>query len=206
MDKATVSYYDDNAGDVSRRFETADMSRVHGYLLAHLPPRGSRVLEIGCGSGRDAAFLMASGYDVRAVDASAGLIEEALKLHPELVGRLSVAAVPFPEECPLLRDGFQAIVSMAVLMHIPEADLPDTVSQIRRLLVPGGVAFISVSAGRPGVDGEGRGQGGRLFLERPPEHLQGVFEAQGFRMAARYQTPDGYSRGIAWHSMAFLRE
>jgi 2-polyprenyl-3-methyl-5-hydroxy-6-metoxy-1,4-benzoquinol methylase len=204
MDEATVAYYDDHAAEVSRRFETANMSRIHGYLLSHMPGKGARVMEIGCGSGRDAAFLLANGYDIRAIDASRGLIEEALKIHPELHDRLAVAGVPFPEESPILRETFPAIVSMAVLMHIPEKDIDETVAQIRRMLAAGGTAFISVSTGRAEVDKDGRGNGGRLFLERPPEDLQRVFEKHGFLLAARYATSDVYSRGITWHSMVFL--
>jgi SAM-dependent methyltransferase len=206
VDKATVSYYDENAAEVSRRFESADMSRNHRCLLRHLSPRGARVLEIGCGSGRDAAFLLANGYDIRGVDASAGLIEEALKIHPELQGRLSVGSVPFPQDGALLRGTFQAVVCLAVLMHVPEADLAETVSQIDRMLEAGGTVFLSVSTERPGVDGHGRGTGGRLFLERRPEELQGIFERQGFRLAARYDTPDVHARAIAWHSLVFTPE
>lgn len=206
MDKETVSYYDGNAAAVSRRFETADMARLHGILLRHMPQKGARVLEIGCGSGRDAAFLLSSGFDIRAVDASQGLIGEALRIHPELEGRLSVAGVPFPQDHPILRETFQAVVSMAVLMHVPEEDLPETAAQIRRVLAAGGTAFLSVSTSRPGVGENKRDANGRLFQERPPEDLQRVFEEQGFRLAARYDTADVYARGIAWHSLAFTRD
>jgi hypothetical protein len=56
------------------------------------------VLELGCGSGREAAFLRQVGHDVKGVDASQEIIEEALRRHPELAGRLSCQAVPLPEE------------------------------------------------------------------------------------------------------------
>ena len=56
MDGKTVSHYDIHAREASARYESADMSRLHAMLLRHLPPRGASVLELGCGSGRDAVF------------------------------------------------------------------------------------------------------------------------------------------------------
>ena len=69
MDQLTTAYYDANAPAVAERYEQAEMVRLHQLLLAHLRS-GSRILEIGCGSGREASFLLANGHDITAVDAS----------------------------------------------------------------------------------------------------------------------------------------
>ena len=58
MDRSTIDYYNENAGKLAELYETADMSEVHSVLVRFLPEKVS-VLEIGCGSGRDAAFLLA---------------------------------------------------------------------------------------------------------------------------------------------------
>jgi SAM-dependent methyltransferase len=203
MDHATVDYYNRNARACGAKYESADMSHLDHLLLRHLPEQGARVLELGCGSGREAAFLLQSGHDVRGIDASEGMIEEALRRHPELADRLSCAAVPLPEDTPLLDESFDAVISIALLMHVPDSDLFETVLQLKRVLKPAGVAFVSVSSGRPGVNTDSRGLGGRLFRERPPEELQLLFERLGFRLAARYQTPDALQRGMLWHSLVF---
>jgi len=203
MDQPTVEYYDSNAGRCAARYESADMSHLDHLLLRHLPERGARVLELGCGSGREAAFLHRSGYDVRGVDASQPMIEEALRRHPELAGRLSCGAVPLPEHSPLLSDSFDAIIAIALLMHVPDAELFETILQCKRMLRPSGVVFISVSVARAGGDAEGRDPGRRLFRERPVEELQLLFERLGFRLAARYQTPDSLERGMLWHALVF---
>jgi SAM-dependent methyltransferase len=57
VDQATVDYYDNHAQECSRKYEAADMSHLDHLLLRHLPEKGARVLELGCGSGREAAFL-----------------------------------------------------------------------------------------------------------------------------------------------------
>ena len=55
MDRQTLDYYNENAEKLAELYETADMSAVHSLLLPFLPEKVS-VLEIGCGSGRDAAL------------------------------------------------------------------------------------------------------------------------------------------------------
>ncbi|OHD72236.1 MAG: hypothetical protein A2177_09420 [Spirochaetes bacterium RBG_13_68_11] len=174
-------------------------------LLRYLPPKGASVLELGCGSGRGAAFLLASGYEVTGVDASAGMVAEAARLHPELAGRVSRAAVPFPADLPLLRHSFDAVVAIGMFMHIPDAGLPDTVLQIGRLLRPGGVLFIDGSVGRTGLQNERDGTG-RLFRERPPCELQLLLEKHGFNLTACRESPDTLGRpALRWVSLVFNR-
>lgn len=203
MDEKTVSHYDTHAREASTRYESADMSRLHAMLLRRLPPKGASVLELGCGSGRDAAFLQASGYDVTAVDASPGMIAVAARLHPELAGRLSCAAVPFPEDSPLLQRSFDAVFSNAMFMHIPDHDLPLVVDQVRRMMRPGGVAVISVSVDRGGL-ADSRDGTGRLFRERQPEELRQVFERSGLAFVAQSSSADSLDRpAIRWVTLVF---
>ncbi len=71
------------------RHATDEGARIRGARRGARPDsRGERVLEIGAGSGRDAARLMALGVKVGAVEPSAALREPALADHPELEGRL----------------------------------------------------------------------------------------------------------------------
>jgi hypothetical protein len=123
-----------------------------------------------------------------------------------LAGRLSREAVPFPEGSPLLSEfskAFDAVLAIALLMHIPDSALFETILQLKSMLKSEGVVLVSVSAGRPDVDAASRGPGGRLFRERPPEELQLLFERLGFRLAARYQLPDTLQRGLLWHTLVF---
>jgi 2-polyprenyl-3-methyl-5-hydroxy-6-metoxy-1,4-benzoquinol methylase len=61
MDPKTLAYYTENATEISRRYESV-VSPVERYFALAFTP-GARVLDVGCGSGRDAARLLNSGYD-----------------------------------------------------------------------------------------------------------------------------------------------
>ncbi len=74
MDTATIQAYDARAAEFADRYAAADLAPLHRLLLAHLPPR-CRVLEIGCGTGRDAAFLASNGFRLVAADASAAMLK-----------------------------------------------------------------------------------------------------------------------------------
>ncbi len=81
MHPPTQSHYSQNASRYARDYQSADISELHGILGKWLPT-GGRVLEIGCGAWRDAAFMISRGHKVVASDASAemlGFSEE--KLH-----------------------------------------------------------------------------------------------------------------------------
>jgi SAM-dependent methyltransferase len=204
MDARTVAWYDDHAAAACDRYEAADLPGLHARLLRCLPP-GASVLEIGCGSGRDAVFLLSHGYDVSGVDASAAMIAEAARLHPELAGRLACAAFPLPEQAPLLQRRFDAVISIAALMHVPEAELEAAAAQVRILVRPGGILFLDVSRDRPGLR-EDRDGSGRLFVERLPDEYRLLFERHGFSLVAQHASAGSRSRPRpSWVSLAFDR-
>ena len=72
--------YDRRAAELASRYETLDFEAVHESILDRLPPDGSRILDVGAGSGRDAAWLARHGYEVTAVEPSAGMRKEASAL------------------------------------------------------------------------------------------------------------------------------
>lgn len=82
-----VAWYDANAETVAARYEEISAEAVHDWLLDLLPLSPATVLDIGAGSGRDAAWLAAKGYDVVAVEPSGGMRDAAAQLHSGAVIR-----------------------------------------------------------------------------------------------------------------------
>jgi SAM-dependent methyltransferase len=177
------------------------MSIVHSLLLRFLPEKVS-VLEIGCGSGRDAAFLIAKSYDVTAIEASPKMIEFAQRLHPELAGRITLASVPLRDSDSLLSRQFGAVVCIGTILHVPDQYLFEFASQIRDLIAPDGTLFLSGSI-RNLPSQENRDEHGRLIRERVPEEIQLLFERLGFRLLTRHENDDALGRPVQWFSLVF---
>ena len=104
----TLAYHENNAKHLSQRYESANVDNIHVLLLKTFPSK-SYLLEIGCGSGRDAGFMYQNGYDVLAIDGSEEMITEAKQYHPELSDRLEVLKIPdelhvepFSFECSMM--------------------------------------------------------------------------------------------------------
>lgn len=199
MDDVTVKHYTNAAAERVAAYEAADVSGMHELMLRHFEA-GSRLLEIGCGSGRDAAFLASHGREVTATDAAQGMVHAAGQAHPELTGRLVHAPFPFPAGHDLLQERFDGIYAIAVVMHVPDEELFEFAFQLKSLLRPGGTLLLSFSTSRPGLS-DSRDQMGRLFLERPPGEIQLLFERLGFRLLAQHRNGDAMARQIQWHTL-----
>lgn len=70
MHDPTLAYYEANALRFVRDTQDVDMDHLHAPFLARLPASGARVLDAGCGSGRDSLVFLAKRHDVTAFDAS----------------------------------------------------------------------------------------------------------------------------------------
>jgi SAM-dependent methyltransferase/SOS-response transcriptional repressor LexA len=218
MDAATVNVYDGHAAEFAGRYAQADVAPLQQLLLRYLVPR-SRVLEIGCGSGRESVFLAGNSFVVTGTDASAGMLAVARRAAPTPAPglqpgqglppalRFLQVAFPLPAGAAPLDERFDAVVALAVVMHIPDQDLFEFAFQVRDLLEKGGTFIVSVSTGRTGLDAAGRDGHGRLFNERPAGELRLLFERLGFRFVAQHDAEDGLGRPeVRWFTLVFRLE
>jgi 2-polyprenyl-3-methyl-5-hydroxy-6-metoxy-1,4-benzoquinol methylase len=197
MDSQTTEYYRTNALASVRRYESADMTAIHA-LLRSLARPGCRVLEIGGGSGRDSAFMASLGCRVTYTDGCEDMVLAASEQHASLQEMSRVAAFPLAPGDPLLDDRFDVVLCLAVIMHLNDADLAATASQIAQFMSPSGCLVLSHSTGRPGLV-QFRDQGGRLFHERPDAAVTEVFIPLGFLPESETVADDGLHRAeIQW--------
>ena len=149
-----IAWYDANAELASDRYESVTFERIHGWLADLLPKPPAAILDVGAGSGRDAAHLSALGYDVVAVEPSARMRELARARHddPKINWR--------DDRLPALKDtfstglSFDVILVSAVWMHLAPTDRPRAFRKLITLLKPGGLLAITL---REGPDDENRG-------------------------------------------------
>lgn len=132
-DKISYNYRSDDG-----RFMPSDYA---GWLaeLTPLVPKGSPLLELGCGCGVPVAQILAPDYDYLGVDISSVQVERAKKLVEN--GRFRTAdmsQLTFPNE------PFAAIISFYTIIHLPLKEQPVLLANIYRWLRPGGYFMATV--------------------------------------------------------------
>ncbi|MEX2542944.1 MAG: class I SAM-dependent methyltransferase [Trueperaceae bacterium] len=157
-------YYDRNAREFFERTKDLDMEELYRPFLAELRT-GARILDAGCGSGRDMKVFGERGYRVLGMDASAEVVRLARENADGEVHHLAFQEVTWQEE-------FDGIWACASLLHVPVRHLPGVLDRLRRALRTRGVLYLSFKYGQ----GE-REQFGRRFTFLDEPRLRTVFEA-----------------------------
>lgn len=136
----TSLWYDDHAHSFFK--ETVDIELSHIYK-AFLPllPAGGKILDAGCGSGRDSKHFTQMGFHVEAFDASPEMVEMAQKHTGLDVKCLAFDNVDFP---PI----FDGVFANASLLHVPNTMLPDILRRLALALKPTGTFFASFKHGQ----------------------------------------------------------
>ncbi len=145
---ASADWYDDNAKSLAARYETLSAEAVHGWLADLLPSRPAAALDIGAGSGRDAVWLAAKGYDVVALEPSAAMREEARRYHPHPQIQWIDDSLPALRAVIRSRLTFDVVLLSAVWMHVPPGDRPRAFRKIASLLRPGGLLAMTLRRGQ----------------------------------------------------------
>ncbi|MFD8599669.1 class I SAM-dependent methyltransferase [Kitasatospora sp. NPDC059646] len=133
------------AGELAGR---EDELALIGELVAApaVAGRGLPVGDLGCGPGEGTALL--SGLGVRAVglDLSAGMLDRARRARPaETFLRGSLLRLPFADA------SLGAVLARYSLIHLPPAEVPHALAELRRVLAPGGRLLVGFFAADPAL-------------------------------------------------------
>ncbi|WP_112605406.1 class I SAM-dependent methyltransferase [Rhizobium sp. WW22] len=174
----TASFYTDNAAIYAARERRLPRQRLDAFLAA-LPARAT-ILELGCGSGQDAAYMLSRGFDVTPTDGSAELAKEAEKRlgRPVRVMRFEVLDAT---------EIFDGIWAEASLLHVPRSALPDIFDRILRALKTGGIFHASFKAG----EAEGHDKFGRYYNYPSAVWLEAMLSARGWKSITMTEADGG---------------
>ncbi|RZB31018.1 MAG: hypothetical protein AEth_00972 [Candidatus Argoarchaeum ethanivorans] len=139
MDAQTTHCYQKNAKEIFDRYG-ACCDGASRYFTLSFPPQ-AKILDIGTGSGRDARQLLELGYDAYGVDPCNEMMSLAITKYPELSGRITEGNLPRLEKP--FGGNFDGVLCSAVLMHIPDEQLFDSVFAIRSVLKDNGRLLLS---------------------------------------------------------------
>lgn len=175
----SIGYYNRNAERFAADTGALDMSALHERFLRYVPPDG-RILDAGCGVGRDALAFAQRGYPVVAFDASPEMVRLASE---RVAGRVEVLQMGFAEV--EWHEEFDGVWACASLLHVRASDLPVVLRRLRASLRPGGALYMSFKYG----SGE-RVAEGRRFTDQSEETMPLMLSGTGLALAEVWVTGD----------------
>lgn len=201
MDPRTADFYNTHADELFELYGQVEPSYFD--ILDRVFATTRDILDVGCGTGRDSAYLLKRGKNVFGMDASAAMLAKARQTFEQAgldaTDRLIEASLP---DLSSFDDAsFDGVLCNAVLMHLPEELLFDTAYGFKRILRPGGTLLFILPETRPGIDSKSsRDCGGRLYTGLPAAKLQLLLERIGFRLESSETIADPMERpGYTWN-------
>lgn len=177
----TLHHYEANAASFWEGTKDHDVSQNRGALLAALPQRtGLKILDFGCGPGRDLIYFKSIGHQPTGLDGAKAFCEMAEK----------------NSGCPVLYQNFlslelgagvfDGIFANASLFHVPRQEIVRVLKDLRRALVDGGILF---SSNPRGNDEGWSGQRYGTYFEL--ESYRECLTEAGFEMLHHFFRPSG---------------
>ncbi|WP_435955447.1 class I SAM-dependent methyltransferase [Dryocola sp. BD626] len=174
----SINYYQTYARTFFDGTVNVDMTTLYESFTRHLAP-GARVLDVGCGSGRDAKAFSEMGYRVEAFDASSEMVALARQHTGLPVQQMTFADVNVEQH-------YDGIWCCASLLHVSASELPKVMQKLARALKSGGIWYVSFKYG----EGE-REKDGRRFTDMNEAGLQALLEATpGIASVSLWTTQD----------------
>jgi SAM-dependent methyltransferase len=181
----TVQYYEDNAERFWLGTRDHDVSQnYHALLDAIVNPSPLRILDLGCGPGRDLHYFRSLGHEAIGLDASSRFAELARAHSGCEVWVKDFREMALPDE------HFDGVFANASLFHVPKDDILGVLKALNRCLAPGAVLFCSMPRGN---DEEGF-TGGRFGVYYRDKTWLEMVPAAGFVEIRHYYRPEGLSR------------
>lgn len=170
MDHQTISVYDKSAEQIAALHKTLVPVRVYQIVNQYFIKDGV-CADVGCGIGRDSAWLSGQGYQVVGIDASKGMLQQARHHYPK---------IHFTHDSlPLLGkqadSSFVNVLCSAVIMHLADNQIACAVTNLVRITAAGGVLIISFR----GTTSTDHRENGKLYNAIEVDKLISLFVQEG---------------------------
>ena len=159
------------------------MKEFYDFIFPYLK---GRILDIGCGSGRDVEFFSSLGFEIEGVEASKKFFAYCKKKYPGL--KFYNETFPFFD----LRRKYDVITLVAVWMHLKKSFYLKAVKNLKKHLNEKGVVVLSYSANK---------REGFEFVN--PKRLSYLFLREGFKKIDEKKFNDALKRDVVWITQIF---
>ena len=198
----TIDYYNENAKRYFDKTVNADMKAQYDLFLKYVKENG-RILDFGCGSGRDALYFKNMGYEVDAIDGSL----ELCKLASIYTG-LDVKCLDFKDFRE--EDIYDGVWACSTLLHIKRSELLDLLKRIRTSLKEDGYFYASFANGN---EKEEYKSDGRYFNDLTKERFDSLVQEANYKIVDYFvndstvkEHQEKYGTGgISWSSYILKR-
>jgi SAM-dependent methyltransferase len=194
--------YAEEAEDLFKRYESISGAETHKAVLHLIPAAASRILDVGAGTGRDAAWFAEMGHRVTAVEPTEAMRLPAMKLHPSPAIEWLDDSLP---ELALVRsrgEPFDLILLSAVWMHFDSAQRREAMAALAALLRKGGTLIMRVRHGPVPP--------GRRMFEIADEETIELAGAHGLHTVLNQRVESALQAnrdaGVSWTHLAFARK
>lgn len=191
--------YEDIAARLIEQYEAGSFEEKHGPEMHFLRRRPCAVLDIGAGTGADAAWFARQGHRVVAVEPTSGLRKAAVVLHQGLGIDWVDDALPSLKVVRACNMRFDLLVLFAVWMHLDHAERETGMATLAALLAPKGLVVMTLRHGAVPP--------GRRMSEVTADETIKLAEAHGFTCIFNQRTesfqPLNRAAGVTWTRLAF---
>lgn len=173
----STQYYNSNARDYGQTTKNLDLSFLYNLFLPYLPKK-AKLLDAGCGSGRDTKHFLEQGYEVVAFDGAPAMARYASGITGIDVQHRTFADIDEINE-------YDGIWASASLIHIKKDELSFAFENLKRALKLGGYWYMSFRKGETDVN-----EGDRYFNDQTKESLSQLITDLGGLDIVMLDTPD----------------
>ncbi len=173
----SIEYYDQNFNEFNQKTYNVNMQNLYEPFLANIPSKGY-LLDLGCGSGRDALYFKKHGYQIDAIDYSIKLVELAKRQTGINVRHASFYDLNEVEK-------YDGIWACASLLHCDRNRLTEVIGRIVKALKITGVCYMSFKYGD-----QDREKDGRFFTDLNETQLETLLMPFDLKIIKQWITKD----------------